>query len=137
MAWGWGMGRGFFFLSLSFLLKTNHVYFQRWTRVGGKHPKGLLLSLRGRSPRGCRRRFLARRADATSRPRCGGADDGAEPGRGRGARTCPAGAGRRAATPAPGRRARPGRPPPRARPAASCGWTKVRVTEPLEPHRDV
>lgn len=71
--------------------KTKYVYFQRWTRVGGKHPQGLLLSLRGRS--------LAWRAHAEAArvaPKT-------EPGQGRGARTCPAGAGRRAtATPVPG-----------------------------------
>lgn len=96
--------------------KTKHVYFQKWTRVGGKHPQGLLLSLRGRSQRGCRRRSLAWRADAAAAREA----PKTEPGQGRGARTCPAGAGRRAAaTPAPGGgRGRFGLPPRRA---ACCG----------------
>lgn len=72
-------------------LKAKHVYFQRWTRVGGKHPQGLLLSLRGRCQRGCRRRSLAWRTDAAAAR----AAPTTESGRGRGARTCPAGAGRR------------------------------------------
>lgn len=111
-------------------LKAKHVYFQRWTRAGGKHPQGLLLSLRGRCQRGCRRRSLAWRTDAAAAR----AAPTTEPGRGRGARTCPAGAGRRAATPAPGGgRGRVGLP--RGRPAASCGgrrcasWNRWSHTE--------
>lgn len=100
--------------------------FRGGLRVGGKHPQGLLLSLRGRSQRGLPKPLPPARRRRLSRAGGGGL---VRARRGRGGE-------RASGDPGYGRRARPDRPPhPSPRPAASCGgrrcasWNRWSHTE--------